>query len=262
MDNLLTKEQIETLEQVGCKFTPGGSHSSRTIMLAELKSVLEAVPAGSPPDSYRSAIETQNILGKGTDSTRQKSLRHLRELYGLSEAVPIFAVLRRLYLADPHGLPLLAFLCAWSRDPLLRATTSAISPVFEGAEVSSGDLAKAVAEVFPGQYSELNQNKIARNAASSWTQSGHLVGRARKIRRRVQPTLGAVTMALWLGDLAGFYGMACFSNPWCRVLDLSADQARTRAMEAHRHGLLTMRAVGEIVELTFPGFPTVEHVSP
>jgi hypothetical protein len=260
MDNLLTKEQIEVLEQIGCKFTPGGSHSSRTVMLTELKSVLEAVPAGSSPDSYRLAIGTRNVLGTGTDSTRQKSLRHLRELYGISEAIPIFAVLRRLYLADPQGLPLLAFLCAWSRDPLLRATTSAISAAPEGSDVTSESLSKAIAEAFPSQYSELNQNKIARNAASSWTQSGHLVGRARKVRCRVQPTVGPVTMALWLGDIAGFHGTSFFTNPWCRLLDMSADQARTRAMEAHRHGLLTMRAVGEIVELTFPGFPAIEHV--
>ena len=260
MDNVLEHYQIEALVHAGCKFTSGGSHISRTIMLPELKRVLDAVPPASSPDTYRSAVLTSNVLGKGTDSTRQKSLRHLRELYALSEAVPVFAVLRRLYLADPQGLPLLAFLCAWSRDPLLRSTTPAVSPISEGTEVSSGDLAKAIAETFPGQYSELNQNKIARNAASSWTQSGHLVGRTKKVRRRAQPTVGAVAMSLWLGDVAGFHGATCFTSPWCRLLDMGADHARTRAMEAHRHGLLTMRAVGEIVELTFPGFPAIEHV--
>lgn len=262
MESLWNKNQIEALEQAGCKFTSGGSHISRTMMLAEMSIVLDTVPLGSSFDFYRAAIIERNILGKGTDSTRQKSLRHLRELYGLSEVVPLFTVLRRMYLADPQGLPLFAFLCAWSRDPLLRSTTPAISPIPEGTEVRSDSLARAIAEEFPGQYSELNQKKIARNAASSWTQSGHLVGRAQKIRRRVQPTVGPVAMALWLGDIGGFHGAACFSSPWCRLLDLSADQARIRAMEAHRHGLLTMRAVGEIVELTFPGSPVIEHVSP
>lgn len=260
MDNLLTKEQIEALDQAGCKFTPGGSHISRTIMLAELKLVLDAVTTGSLPDAYRSAILSHNVLGKGTESTRQKSLRHLRELYALSERVPIFAALRRLYLADPQALPLLAFLCAWCRDPLLRATTPAVSPASDGAEVTSESLARALAEEFPGQYSELNQNKISRNAASSWTQSGHLVGRTRKTRRRVQPTAAVVTMALWLGDLAGFHGTASFTNPWCRLLDLGADQTRARAMEAHRHGLMTLRAVGEIAELSFPSLPVIERV--
>ena len=87
---------------------------------------------------------------------------------------------------------------------------------------------------FPNQYSELNRNKIARNAASSWTQSGHLSGRAKKIRKRVNPSAVAVTMALFIGICSGFHGSAVFSNPWCRLLDLNSDQARTKGFEAHR----------------------------
>jgi hypothetical protein len=156
---------------------------------------------------------------------------------------------------------LLALLCAWCRDPLLRATTPAVLSVAEGGEVRTESLAHAVYEAFPGQYSELNQNKVARNAASTWTQSGHLVGRGKKIRRRVQPSFGPVAMALWLGDIAGYHGASCFTNPWCRLLDLGPDQARTRAIEAHRHGLLTVRSIGEIVELSFQGFPATQRVT-
>ncbi len=104
METLWTKEQTEALAQAGFKFTPGGSHISRTIMLAELKQILDAVPSGSPPDTYRSAILTLNVLGKATDSTRQKSLRHLRELYALDEATPIFGLLRKLH-ADGRREP-------------------------------------------------------------------------------------------------------------------------------------------------------------
>jgi hypothetical protein len=225
------------------------------MMLAELKLVLNAVTPGSAPESYRDAILRQNALGKQTDSTRQKSLRHLRELYALSEAVPIFAALRRLHAADPQAPPLLALLCAWCRDPLLRATTSAVLPVTEGAEVKTESLAEAVAGAFPGQYSEISKTAIAQHAASTWTQSGHLVGRTCKVRRRVQPSFGAVTMVLWLGQIAGFHGASCFDSPWCRLLDLSPNQARARAADAHRHGLLTLRSVGEIVELRFQGLP-------
>ena len=48
---------------------------------------------------------------------------------------------------------------------------------------------------------------------------------------------------MFLGQAAGFHGPAVFSNPWCRLLDLTADQARTRARDAHRAGLLNLRAV-------------------
>ena len=254
MDNHWIKEQIEALAQAGCKFTPGGSHISRTIMLAELRQVLDAVPSGSPPDTYRSAILTLNVLGKGTESTRQKSLRHLRELYALDEATPIFGLLRKLHTMDSTSLPLLAVQVAWARDPLLRATTPPVIDTSEGERVATASLAQALEAAFLNQYSELNRNKIARNAASSWTQSGHLAGRARKIRKRIKPTAVAVTMAFFFGDIAGYHGAAVFSNPWCRLLDLDCDRAKVMGFEAHRAGLLNLRAVGEVVELSFPLF--------
>ena len=65
------------------KFSAGGPHISRTMMLAELGAVLASVPPGSAAADYREAILQRNVLGKTTDSTRQKSLRHLRELYAL-----------------------------------------------------------------------------------------------------------------------------------------------------------------------------------
>src|SRR5438876_5564825 len=80
------------LEKFGLKFSSGGAHISRTMMLSELGAVLASVPQNSGAD-YREAILRRNVLGKTTDSTRQKSLRHLRELYALDKATPIFAVL-------------------------------------------------------------------------------------------------------------------------------------------------------------------------
>src|ERR1039458_437297 len=89
-----------TLETFGFKFSSGGAHISRTMMLAELDAVLANVPQGSGVDDYREAVLSRNVLGKTTESTRQKSLRHLRELYALDEATPIFGLLRKLHAAD------------------------------------------------------------------------------------------------------------------------------------------------------------------
>lgn len=240
------------LESFGLKFTSGGAHISRTMMLAELAAVLAGVSRGSAAADYREAILRRNVLGKTTDSTRQKSLRHLRELYALEEATPVFGLLRRLHALDASSLPLLALQVAWGRDPLLRATTPAIMDASAGDRVETACLAQAVEAAFPSQYSELNRNKIARNAASSWTQAGHLVGRAKKVRQRIKPAVVSVTLALFLGNLAGYHGAAVFSNPWCRLLDLSSDWARAMGFEAHRAGLLNLHAVGEVVDLSFP----------
>jgi len=231
-------------------------------MLAELGKVLAEVPRGSGAADYRDAILQRNVLGKTTESTRQKSLRHLRELYALDEATPIFGLLRSLHARDAASLSLLAVQVAWARDPLLRATTQPIMDASEGDRVDTFSLAAAVEATFPNQYSELNRNKIARNAASSWTQSGHLVGHAKKTRQRIKPTVAAVTMAFFLGDIAGYHGAAVFSNPWCRLLDLNSGRAKALGFDAHRAGLLNLRAVGEVVELSFPLFGEFQECLP
>lgn len=240
------------LETFGIKFSSGGAHISRTMMLAELSAVLANVPQGSSAADYREAILERNVLGKTTDSTRRESLRRLRELYALDEATPIFGLLRKLQAIDTASLPLLAVQVAWARDPLLRATTPPVIDASEGQRVETASLALAFEAAFPNQYSELSRNQTARHAASSWTQSGHLAGRAKKVREQIKPTVVAVTMAFFLGDIAGYHGAAVFINPWCCLLDLNPDRAKAMGSEAHRAGLLNLRAVGEVVELSFP----------
>jgi len=241
-----------TLEAFGLKFSSGGPHISRTIMLAELGAVTANLPQGSAPIDYREAILQRNILGKTTDSTRKESLRRLRELYALDEATPIFGLLRKLQAIDAASLPLLALQVAWARDPLLRATTQPVMEASEGERVVTASLAQAFEAMFPNRYSELSRNQTARHAASSWTQSGHLAGRAKKTRQRIKPPVVAVAMALFLGDVGGYHGVAVFSNPWCRLLDLNPDRAKAMGIEAHRAGLLNLRALGEVIELSFP----------
>ena len=250
------------LKSFGLKFAAGGAHISRTMMLAELGALLAAVPVGSRSDDYRAAILQRNVLGKTTDSTRQKSMRHLRELYAFDEAIPLFGLLRRLHSVDRGAsLPLLAVQSAWSRDPLFRATTQPVLAASVGDSVERASLVHAVEAAFPNQYSDASLKTATQNAASSWTQSGHLRGHARKIRLQVKPTAVAVTMALFLGQVAGYHGAAVFSSPWVRLLDLGADRARAIAQEAHRAGLLNLRAVGEVIELNFPLFADLQGPS-
>jgi predicted RecB family nuclease len=115
-----------------------------------------------------------------------------------------------------------------------------------------GRYATPLEVAFPNQYSEKSRNQTARHAASSWTQSGHLAGRTKKTRQHVKPTVVAVTMAFFLGNMAGYHGAAVFSNPWCHLLDLNADRAKAMGFDAHRASLLDLRAVGDVVELSFP----------
>src|SRR5437588_10436286 len=82
----------------------------------------------------------------------------------------------------------------------------------EGERVETLSLVHALEAEFPHRYSEMIQNKIGRNTAASWTQSGHLTGRTNKIRKRIKPTAVAVAMAFFLGDAAGYHGEGVFSR--------------------------------------------------
>lgn len=66
----------------------GGAHTSRTIMLRELRRLLAACPPQATPDDLAAAILAENVLGKRSDSTRKRSLRYLRELYVLDRRSP------------------------------------------------------------------------------------------------------------------------------------------------------------------------------
>jgi len=218
-------------------------------MLAELSAVLDAVPSESSRSDYASAIIDFNCLGKATTSTRRLTNQRLGELYGLHRAVPLFRVLRRLWTLDEPGRPRLAVLAALARDPLLRATVEPIVTTPENSEFQRGAMRSALLKAVGDRLNESTLDKVIRNAASSWTQSGHLEGRTFKFRRRVRPTPATVAFALYLAYATGFRGEELLSSGWLRVLDCTATSAPEMAMEAKRMGLLDLRIGGDVVEI-------------
>lgn len=234
---------------VGVRFGPVGTHSSRTMMLDELSAVLSAVPANSQPESYALAVIEDNCLSKPTVATRRHSLQHLRELYGLDRSIPLFRVLTRLWQIDPPGRALLALLSSLARDPLLRATAEAIICLPVGAEFQRSAMREALLQVVTDRLNESTLNKVVRNAASSWSQSGHLEGRTFKFRRPVRATAASVSFALYVAHVAGFSTEESFSSGWLRVLDCSSSAALELATAAKRLGLLDLRMAGDVIDL-------------
>jgi hypothetical protein len=230
-----------------------GTHSSRTMMLAELRLLLDACPQTANLDVFSAAIVEDNVLLKQTDTTRVKSLRHLRELYGLDPGLLIFRVLRELWTQEPESQPILALLCVLARDPSLRATSSVILNTEPAGSVTPEMLARAVQPVSP-TLMPATLAKIGRNTASTWTQSGHLLGRTNKLRGLVQPTPTAVAYALLLGYLCGERGEELFQTIWARLLDAPPHTLHTLAQAASRSGWLEYRHAGNITEISFRHF--------
>ena len=236
-------------ETIGFRFGAKGTHTSRTMMLEELSRVLEATNQDARRADYATAIIDGNCLSKPTASTRRLSNQRLGELYGLDPAIPLFRVLRRLWDIGADGRPLLALLAVIARDPLLAATCPAIVATPANTELQRDSLKAALQAAVGDRLSDSTLEKVCRNAASTWAQSGHLEGRTFKKRRIVLPSTTAATFAIYLAHAAGFRGAEIFSSGWLRVLDCDPSQARELALDAKRSGLLDLRMAGDVVEL-------------
>lgn len=220
-------------------------------MLSELATVLEAVGPVSPRPEYSRAIIEENCLAKPTLSTRRLTNQRLSELYGLDDQIPLFRVLHRIWRGDKSGLPLVAILCALARDPLLRMTAGVVVLIPPDTEFVRGPMKEALRLKVGVRLNDAILDKVVRNIASSWTQSGHLQGRTFKFRRLVRATPASLALALYLGHVSGLRGNELLASGWTAVLDCSISKAQELALEAKRLGLIDLRIGGDVLELNF-----------
>jgi hypothetical protein len=226
--------------------------ASHTISVPHLVELLRAVPADAPQEHYREAVVDDNMLGRPTQTGRRRSFRHLRELYLLDPSRREFSALRRLWDVDQAAQPLMAGILAFTRDGILRASFRAIQQAPAGTIVSSNDLTKAVAAVYGAELSDATLGKTGRNTGACWTQTGHLAGRAKKVRQPVGAFPAAVAFAAYLGHLAGNRGVGVLDTPWAALLDLPAGADLDALRSAHKQGLIDLLVAGHVVDVSFP----------
>jgi len=135
---------VEDALEAGIRFGDKGTNTSRTMILEELAGGMSMVPEGSDRADYARAIIDDNCLGKATHATRKLTNQRLGELYGLSEGVALFRVLRRLWDIDPQDRTLLALLCSQARDPLLAATADSVLSLPAGAAFYKGAMCRGI----------------------------------------------------------------------------------------------------------------------
>jgi hypothetical protein len=119
------------LAKFGFNVSKGGVHTSRTIMFDELELLFDAVEAsGAVRETYLKAIIDDNCLKKRSVKTRRLTAGHLTSLYALDPSIPLFRGFRFFWQRDPVSHPLVTLLCAYARDPILKAAPrlSSISP--------------------------------------------------------------------------------------------------------------------------------------
>ncbi|MEI6046388.1 MAG: hypothetical protein WCS37_18715 [Chloroflexota bacterium] len=228
-----------------------GSHGSRTLMLSELRLLLTALPPTATLVEYQQAVVQDNVLLKKTISTRQESFRRLREMYALDNNVRLFQALRDLWEIEAEAQRLLALLCAVARDPLLRETAEVILNTPFGTSVTKEMLLGVVSQSFPERLNATSLVNVGKNTASSWQQSGHLVGRINKVRHRAKTCPASTTYALLLGYLCEARGDNLFETFWSRLLDAPKNELHDQAGLASQSGWLDYRHTGNVTDISF-----------
>jgi len=249
------------LERLGFSYERGGVHTARTMMLADLSALLSFVDeADAAKADYLEAIQTANCLGKRSGKTRTLTFRHLADLYALDPSLLVFRTLRFFWQRDVDGQALLAGLCAYSRDPLLRATAPFVLGFQEGATVTREAMEEFIDAQEPGRFSKATLKSTAQNINSTWTQAGHLTGRVRKVRTCAVATPGAVSFALLLGYVSGLRGESLLKSDFTRMLDCSFEKTIELAEDASRRGWISLKRVGQVIEVLFPNLITAQEM--
>ena len=230
---------------------PVGAHSSRTMMLAELRLLLAAYQQPASLEEYRSAIIDENVLLKQTVATRKATFQWLQEFYALDRKILLFRALRELWDDDIQAQPLLALLSTVARDPLIKSTAERILVIPVGETVTPMMMMEAVQAGFPDRYNPTTLASIGRNIISSWQQAGLLRGKRHKVRVRAESRPSAVAYALLLGYLSGARGEALFRTLWCRLLDAPANVLHEQAIAASQRGWIEYRHMGDVTEVGF-----------
>jgi len=110
-----TTTEETRLRNAGFRWGKKGTHTSRTIMLDELQTLLTYCGKNASHRDYASGVIEDNCLGKRTVATRKLSFQRLSELYALDPQVPLFRIMRHFWYADRSGQTILALLLAPSK---------------------------------------------------------------------------------------------------------------------------------------------------
>ena len=224
---MITENHKTTLSHFGFKFGKNGAHSSRSMMLEELRALFLAAPVSATLEQYQEEIVSHNCLNKSTENSRRLTFRHLKDLYGLDTRLPLFRVLRLLWDIKPAAQSVLALQLAYARDPLFHISSDYILSHNAGELIYREEIETLLSKDDPTRFSPASLKSFSININGSWAQAGYLNGKVKKIRQSPAISPINVTYALFQGYLSGLSGERLFNSAWTKLLDLPLTTVRT-----------------------------------
>ncbi len=218
-------------------------------MFAELSKLMN-FSSGSHTEFDR--LLTENILAKQTENNKTQTANFLKRLYLLDDNAASFRVFHYVWgLAPESDKPLLALLLALSRDFLLSESVDLIKNTSIGLKVAVNNIEDCIESAYPKRYTPKTLLSLSQNIASSWKQSGHITGRTKNIRTKINPGYHAVAFALFLGYLDNLRGDFLFHTKWIKVLDSTEKEIKALAHEAAKRDLVQFQFAGSVTVVNF-----------
>lgn len=225
-------------------------------MFLEMQDLFRALPKTVSSDDFSRAIIDENILDKPTLSSRQKSLRHLTELYGMNASKALFRVLWDFGHEDYDSLPQLCLVCAYARDPQLRQSFELIRTLRLGEVLERTAMEQQLENGFPNRFSPAMKKSLAQNVNTTWTFGFHLEGKAKKTRRLPEPRPISAAYAMFVGYLTGLRGERLLDSDYAALVASNRSQLQTALALASAKGLLSLKQAAGIVEFDFSNLLT------
>ncbi len=219
-------------------------------MLQEIELLFQNIPSDASFNTIKDAIINENILNKKSISGRNKTLSFLKRMYGLDDSIPLYRVFRYLFTHYEKEHQTLTMLYALARDRSLRISADYVLSLDCGTQARKDDLIHLIRHNLDGSFTEKTLKSMAENLLSSWTQSGHLTGKFKKIRNKSISGPSSLTFALYLGTLIGLGGVMLMRSPFMSVLDLSETERDELLHSASVMGFISYKSAGGMIEIT------------
>lgn len=248
------------IKKFGFANQEGGAHTSRTMMLREMTTLLRESVHDFTLEDYKSLIVEQNILDKPTRSSSIKTLKFLTQLYGLSVDLTLFRVFRTLSDENPESIPQLAFTLAYCRDAYLYDSAGFVLSLPRGAEIISDHTRGYIEETYPGRFSLPTIKSLAGSLNSSWTYAGHFEGGMRKVKTNPKPTPHSACFTMVAGYLTGLRGELLLKSQYGKLVSATEYELATALRKAASRDLCDFKHSAGVTKVEFPQLLTPEEI--
>lgn len=226
---------------------PTTVHTSRTLMYQELSDLMSF---GKAHGEFKADVG-DNVIDKRSRSNEMKTLRYLKQLYGMDGTQPLFAALMRFWdICDEEEKRLLALQMAVTGDHLLNESVDVILSVPLGAKASIELLEAKISKTYPDRFSKATLRSTAQNIASSWKQAGFIEGKVKNIRVARKIGFRNVAFGIFLGYLEGLRGEYLLHHSAIKCLGLGAEELQHLLHEASKRDIIRYQNVGGVVVIS------------